>query len=100
MNQGVGTEMNANQVVEAASNLLRGMEGHRFEQLTIHKPDSMFEAINMVKITSKVSSLVGNLFEIDAAEMLAAHPVLGKLGPWIRQDPDFPDVLLNWSQAQ
>jgi len=95
----MGVELvEASTVVEEASNRLRTMEGHEFQQITIHKPTSMFEAVNMVKISSKVSSLVGNLFEIDAAELLAADPVLGRLGPWIRQDPDFPDVLLNWNK--
>ena len=90
--------MEAKEVIEQASSVLRNMEGDVFEQLTVHKPSSMFEALNMFKITSKISSLVGNLFEIDGAEVLAAHPQLGSLGKWIRQDPDFPDVLLNWGQ--
>lgn len=85
-------------VIREASEYLRGMEGHTFEQLTIHKPSSLFEALNMFKITSKISSIVGNLLEIDATEALRAHSTLGKLGEWIRQDPDFPDVLLDWAQ--
>jgi len=91
-------DLDANDVVRRASDCLERMVGHQFEQLTIHKPTSMFEALNMVKITSKISSLVGNLFEIDAAEALSADTTLGQLGDWIRQDPDFPDVLLNWNK--
>lgn len=90
--------MDAKTVIQEASKVVAGMGDHKFLQLMVNKPTSQFEALNMVKITSKISSLVGNLFEIDAAEKLRSHRTLGKLGTWIRQDPDFPDVLLKWDQ--
>lgn len=84
------------EVISEASNVLLGLEGHLFKQVALSKPTTMFEALNMIKIVSKISPLVGNLFEIDAVESLKDHKRLGALGDWIRQDPDFPDVLLNW----
>jgi hypothetical protein len=88
--------MEPNEVITVASEFLSGLEGHLFKQVSLHKPTTMFEALNMLKIVSKISALVGNLFEIDAVEALKGHEHLGGLGEWIRQDPDFPDVLLNW----
>lgn len=84
------------EVISEASNVLLGLEGHLFKQVALSKPTTMFEALNIIKIVSKISPLVGNLFEIDAVESLKDHKRLGALGDWIRQDPDFPDVLLNW----
>jgi len=89
--------MRINQIITVSKNLLQQMQGTCFEQLVLNKPGSIFEAINMMKIVSKVSPLVGNLFEIDAVERLRTEPSLSTLGEWIRQDPDFPDVVLDRS---
>ena len=87
--------MTASEVITKATERLNEMVGHRFSQLIVNKPTSSFEALNMAKITSKISPLVGNLFEIDTVEKLTGDPELGNLGTWIRQDLGFPDVLLN-----
>ncbi len=92
--------METGQIIATSKSLLQQMQGTCFEQLSLNKPSSLFEAINMMKIVSKISPLVGNLFEIDAAERLRAEPSLSALGEWVRQDPDFPDVILNWPKNE
>lgn len=86
-------------IIKRASTLLEKQIGHRFDQLEIAKPKSQFEAINLLKITSKLSPIIGNLFEIDAVEALTASASFKKGGTWIRQDPGFPDVLYKTGEA-
>lgn len=80
-------------VLGRASAILKTKSGHRFNQLDIAQPKTQFEAINLLKITSKLSPIIGNLFEIDAVEALTSASVFKRSGTWIRQDPGFPDVL-------
>ena len=86
-------------IIRRASAILETKVGHRFDQLKIAKPKSQFEAINLLKITSKLSPIIGNLFEIDAVEALTAAAAFKKGGTWIRQDPGFPDVLYKTAEA-
>jgi hypothetical protein len=86
-------------IIKRASTVLKTKIRHRFDQLEIAKPKSQFEAINLLKITSKLSPIIGNLFEIDAVEALTVSPAFKKGGTWVRQDPGFPDVLFKTGEA-
>lgn len=87
--------MEIRSIIEDASRVLKKKVGYRFEQLEICKPKSRFEAVNLLKITSKLSPFVGNLFEIEAVETMTGVEAFKDRGTWVRQDPDFPDVLFR-----
>ena len=88
--------MDTRTVIEKARGHLSGMAGQRFDQVELSKPKSQFEALNLLKITSKLSPIIGNLFEIDAVETLTAASDFDETeGAWVRQDPGFPDVLFQ-----
>ena len=91
--------MDRKSVIEIATDRLKCCVGHPFNQITLAKPESAFEALNMLKITSKLSPIIGNLFEIDAVELLNGVPEFKEHGTWIRQDPGFPDVLFETGES-
>lgn len=90
--------MQIQQIIKRASALLQTMVKHRFDQLEIVKPRTQFEAINLLKITSKLSPIIGNLFEIEAVKALTAVDAFKHVGTWVRQDPGFPDVLYKTNE--
>lgn len=85
-------------IIKRASAVLQPKVGHIFDQLEISKPRTQFEALNLLKITSKLSPIIGNLFEIEAVEALTTANQFKRGGLWIRQDPGFPDVLYQTNQ--
>jgi|SRR5665213_2009967 len=85
--------MDVPSIIKRASAVLEKKVGHRFDQLDIARPKTQFEAINLLKITSKLSPIIGNLFEIEAVEALTPVDAFKSGGTWMRQDPGFPDVL-------
>jgi hypothetical protein len=64
-----------------------------FDILSISKPKNISEAVNLSKIISKLSPLVGNLIEFRMVEFLNKIPELKDIGNWKRQDPGFPDTI-------
>lgn len=85
--------MEIQRIIRHASEVLERKVGYRFGQLDIAKPTTQFEAINLLKITSKLSPFVGNLLEIEAVETLTKVKAFKTSAMWVRQDPGFPDVL-------
>jgi hypothetical protein len=71
--------------------LLRGLEGELMDAITL-KSSGFEEAGFLSGIVSKLSPLIANRLEKQICDMLNT----GDEGNhrWIRQDPDFPDVLL------
>jgi hypothetical protein len=67
--------------------------GHVFDLLTVSKPISPAAAVNLSKVVSKLSPLLGNLIEFNAVEFLNDQPEYHGLGKWQRQDPGFPDTI-------
>lgn len=65
--------------------------------LTVSKPISPNAAVNLAKVVSKLSPLLGNLIEFNAVEFLNDQPVFRGLGIWKRQDPGFPDTVFEGS---
>jgi hypothetical protein len=91
--------MNTNQIIEVATAHLQTLPGHIFDVLTITKPVSPEAAVNLSKILSKLSAILGNLIEFNLVELLNDQPEFQALGKWKRQDPGFPDTIFE-SQIQ
>ena len=53
------------EVLTSASLHLQGLAGHVFDLLTISKPISPNAAVNLSKMVSKLSPLLGNLIEFN-----------------------------------
>jgi hypothetical protein len=84
---------NARDVLASASLHLQQLAGHVFDVLTVTKPISPDAAVNLSKIVSKLSPLLGNLIEFNTVEFLNDMPEYQGLGEWQRQDPGFPDTI-------
>lgn len=87
--------MQTKDVIEFASKHLEKLPGDVFDLLTVSKPVSIEAAVNLSKIISKLSPLVGNLIEFNIVDFLNKHKELESLGEWKRQDPGFPDTIFS-----
>lgn len=85
--------MNTQQIIALARDYLKGLVGHEFDVLDVTKPVSPEAAVNLAKIISKLSPLVGNLIEFNSCEYLNNQEGFSGLGKWKRQDPGFPDTI-------
>jgi hypothetical protein len=83
------------EVIDIASKHMHGLAGHEFDVLTIAKPVSPDAALNLAKVISKLSPLLGNLIEFNMCEYLSDKPEFEGLGKWRRQDPGFPDAIFD-----
>jgi hypothetical protein len=87
--------MNTSRVIELASGFLASLSGHIFDILTVSKPVSLDAALNLAKVVSKLSPLLGNLIEFNTIEFLNKKQEFGPYGKWRRQDPGFPDTVFE-----
>lgn len=87
--------MNTNQVIQAASKHLYELPGHVFDVLSVSKPVSPEAAVNLAKVISKLSPLLGNMIEFNTCEFLNEKTEFNALGKWKRQDPGFPDIIFD-----
>jgi hypothetical protein len=71
------------------------MEGHIFDLLTVGKPVSPEAAVNLSKVVSKLSPMLGNLIEFNTVEFLNDQEDFNGIGTWRRQDPGFPDAVFD-----
>lgn len=85
--------MNTQDVIRSASHYLDGLSGHIFDVLDISKPISVDAAVNLSKVISKLSPLLGNLIEFNTVEFLNKQQEFSEFGKWQRQDPGFPDTI-------
>ena len=85
--------MNTQDIIRLASQYLRHLSGHRFDVLEVSKPVSVNAAVNLSKVISKLSPLLGNLIEFNTVEFLNKQDEFSELGMWERQDPGFPDTI-------
>lgn len=90
---------NTRDVLSSASIHLQSLTGHAFDLLTISKPVSPDAAVNLSRVVSKLSPLLGNLIEFNLVEFLNDQPEYRKLGQWKRQDPGFPDTIFISSKV-
>jgi hypothetical protein len=87
--------MNSRDILVLSQERLKGLVGHEFQVLELTKPVSPSAAVNLSKIVSKLSPLVGNLIEFNTCEYLNDQPEFKKVGQWRRQDPGFPDTIFD-----
>lgn len=87
--------MTTKEAIEIASKHMKGLAGHEFDLLTIAKPVSPDAAVNLTRVISKLSPLLGNLIEFNTCEYLSDKPEFEKIGKWRRQDPGFPDAIFD-----
>jgi len=85
--------MKTKDVIHLARDYLVGLAGHEFDVLDVKKPVSPEAAVNLAKIISKLSPLVGNLIEFNTCEYLNDQKGFAEFGRWERQDPGFPDTI-------
>ena len=85
--------MDTQTALAVAGRHLKSLSGHKFDLLTVSKPISRDAAINLSKVISKLSPLLGNLIEFNCVEFLNTKDELTDSGRWLRQDPGFPDVI-------
>lgn len=83
------------QAIDIATEQLKELSGHVFDLLTVSKPISPDAAVNLSKIVSKLSPLLGNLIEFNTVEFLNDKEDFRGLGEWRRQDPGFPDAVFD-----
>jgi len=89
--------VNTQDVLASATKHLHELSGHVFDLLTVSKPISPEAAINLAKVISKLSPLLGNLIEFNTVEFLNDQEEYQGLGEWERQDPGFPDTIFAGS---
>ncbi len=87
--------MESKEVINLASDHLSNISGHIFDVLTITKPISPEAAVNLTKIISKLSPILGNLIEFNTVELLNSQEDFKPYGRWVRQDPGFPDAIFQ-----
>jgi hypothetical protein len=87
--------VNTSEVLQRAARHLTGLRGHVFDLLTITKPVSPAAAVNLAKVVSKLSPLLGNLIEFNTVEVLNSQTEFEGYGEWERQDPGFPDTVFR-----
>lgn len=85
--------MKTQDVIALAREYLKGLAGHEFAVLEVMKPVSPEAAVNLARIVSKLSPLVGNLIEFNTCEYLNDQKGFAEFGKWQRQDPGFPDTI-------
>jgi hypothetical protein len=84
-----------NEVINIVNSKIQILPTQVFDILSISKPKNIPEAVNLSKIISKLSPLVGNLIEFRMVEFLNEIAELKKIGIWKRQDPGFPDTIFD-----
>ncbi len=87
--------MNTQDVIMLATQYLGSLSGHTFDLLEISKPVSINSALNLAKVISKLSPLLGNLIEFNTVEFLNEKEEFSLFGKWERQDPGFPDAIFR-----
>ena len=68
------------QVLEIAAKHMLGLAKHEFDLLTVSKPVSPDAALNLAKVISKLSPLLGNLIEFNTCEYLSDRPEFEGVG--------------------
>ncbi|EIK0049897.1 hypothetical protein LJS53_003417 [Salmonella enterica] len=85
--------MKTSDIINIATEQLLNLESREFDVITVSKPVSPDAAVNLAKIISKLSPIVGNLIEFHTCDYLNSQDTYAELGHWVRQDPGFPDTI-------
>ena len=62
--------MNTKEAITLASGHLARLNGHVLDVLTVSPPVSPAAAVNLAKVISKLSAMLGNLIEFNVVEFL------------------------------
>lgn len=87
--------MNCEEVLDVATMAVLQLKGHLVDVLTVKKPYDLQAAIDLSKVISKLSPIVGNTLESTLTRYLNAQEIWPEGCIWKRQDPEFPDILLT-----
>lgn len=87
--------MNTAEALATAARHLAAHDGHVFDDIFLARPRSMDHALTLARVISKISPLIGNLIELDVVDLLNDDGTFAPHGRWRRQDPDFPDAVLE-----
>jgi len=82
------------QILSIASHELENLKDKVFDIVDINKPSSIDYAVQLSKVVSKLSPLIGNLIEFSTVDLLNEYD-WNQQGVWVRQDPGFPDALFQ-----
>lgn len=81
-------------ILATASKELENLKGQTFDVIDVKCPSSIDYAVQLAKVISKLSPLIGNLIEFSTVDLLNQHD-WNASGEWLRQDPGFPDALFK-----
>ena len=81
-------------ILATASKELENLKGQTFDVIDVKCPSSIDYAVQLAKVISKLSPLIGNLIEFSTVDLLNQHD-WNASGEWLRQDPCFPDALFK-----
>lgn len=88
--------VNYEDVLNVATGTVLQLKGHLLDVLTVKKPYDLQTAIDLSRVISKLSPIVGNTLESTLTRYLNAQKIWPEGCTWKRQDPNFPDILFNW----
>ena len=83
--------MSPSETLCIASHLVQNLSSNYIDVVEIKRPNSIEYAVNLTKVVSKLSPLIGNMIEFTTVDLLNAYEWKGQ-GRWVRQDPGFPDA--------
>ena len=86
--------MESEKLQNKAHTELQLLRNKYIDVVDVKKPTSVEAAIELSKVVSKLSPLVGNMLEFHIVDVLNSID-WDCNGTWIRQDPDFPDALFR-----
>jgi hypothetical protein len=91
--------MNYREALEIATVDILSLRGHTIDVLTVSRPSDLQGAVELSKIVSKLSPIIGNLIEYAITRHLNEARTWSEGCRWIRQDPGFPDAILSGMQG-
>lgn len=87
--------MDYQECLMTATEALINLQGNLIDIITISRPKDVQEVMELSKILSKLSPLIGNLIEYSITRHLNENKSWPIGCHWIRQDPGFPDTILK-----
>ncbi len=88
------SRLTVRRILNSATQEIRQLDGETLDVLEVKRPPDFVYASHLAKVISKLSPLIGNMFEFYVTNMLNLRE-WHMFGQWIRQDPDFPDVVFR-----
>lgn len=87
--------MDYREALEIATAAVLRLQGHTVDVLNVTRPSDLQGAIELSKIVSKLSPIIGNLLEYTIVRYLNETHTWPDGCRWVRQDPGFPDAILS-----